>query len=272
MSFQPVSGTIRVGTGNPQPPAAAAAAPKAGDPAGSYHASGHARISLGDRERMREAALPDQLAAQLRGLRGSKSSREMREAIPVATERLAFVRARVEQLEAERLSYLRSGAARAIPAIDEKLGLWRAFLEGYQLLIADFETAIPQREANERAALADFCERAARIVAKRQAAANALLAQREMLAEFVKNVQIYDNETKQLGALVNQLVGASFATEEINLDLREPLTVSAPVQASQPERMGLAIYGLAASVRLPGIAARGEGAPPWLYLPNAGII
>ncbi|MGC8525321.1 MAG: hypothetical protein ACP5M5_13660 [Acidibrevibacterium sp.] len=208
----------------------------------------------------------------------------MREAIPVAAARLPVLRERVDRLEAERLSCLRSGAARAIPAIDEKLGLWRAFLEAYSLLIADFEAAIPAREREEEEKRAGFRERAARAVAKRQAAAERILARREMLAALADDVRSYDRETMELFALQKQMARDGFALEALGVDMSLPLKPSAPAQSPYWEQ-GLAVGAgaalqtpgfvsgdIARGLRIPGIAARGEAEPEWIYRPGPGPI
>ncbi len=292
MSFTPKSYSVR--HGNPAP---AAKAPRSTDGAksGAHPTStsdnGRAQsknlapqMPLADQERLKESRLPDELAAELRRLRQAKFARDMRAAIPVASARLPFLRERIDRLEAERLSHLRSGGARAIPAIDEKLGLWRAFLEGYQLVIGDFEAAIPAREREEEEKRAAFRERAARAVATRQAAAERILARREMLAALADDVRSYDRETMELFALQKQMARDGFALEELGVDISLPLAPSAPVQAPFWEQgravgAGAALQTpgfvngeIARGLRIPGIAARGDASPRWLYLPGPGPI
>ncbi len=271
MSFTPVSGIVRTGASAPSSPSPS---PSPGGAANSeapnsFAGGGYVRSSLADQARATEAALPDEITREIAGLRRAKSVEEMRDALRVAAARLPSLQERVEKLVAERVAYLRGGAPRGVPAVDEKLAFWRAFVDAYELLIADFEADIPKRERADAEALARFGERAKLLLAERQTDAGKILALRPKVTDFANAVRAYRAADVKVAALLREMERAGFRPDQTGLDFSAPLVTGWPaarpaIPAMEPPLVpGDIVRGL----RVPGIAARGEERPDWIYHP-----
>lgn len=269
MPFTPVSGIIRTFASAPASPSPAPSPPAqaASEAPNSFVGGGHVRASLADQARAKEAALPAEIAQEITDLRGAKSVKEMRAALLVATARLPELRERVETLVAERVAYLRGGAPDGAAAVDEKLAVWGRRVEAYDLLITEFEADIPKQERAEAEALARLRERAKAHLAEREAAAEKILALRPAVIDFANTVRAYDAADQKVTALAREIEKGGFRPDETGLDFSLPLVTGWPAArpAMEPPHVpGDIVRGL----RVPGIAARGEERPDWLYHPR----
>lgn len=99
-------------------------------------------------------------------------------------------------------------------------------------------------------------------IAEREAVADWLLARRPLLAEIVEQVQKY----AALNAERRKMERAGLTEADLGIDLSPPLVPSPrPPRSVLEERLGHVPGDLARGLRIPGIAARGDVAPDWLY-------
>ena len=267
MTFIPRSGVIREPGAAAAPPTttpapeATASDPFLRSPPDSY------RGPLDDWRRAEEAAWPERVAAELKRLRAAKKASEIRAALEVAPKPLRLLCERVEELSRQRLDLLRHGKVRWIPKLDEDLTFFAHLVEGYELLIADFERDLPQVEQCEADQIETWRSRLASLVAKRQAAADGILAQVPALQVFIAHVKDYGLQNATVQHELAQMEKAGIAPDTLGIDLSAPL-VGSPQSVTMPSLRpaarivsGEIVHGL----RIPGIAARGEIAPEWLY-------